>query len=201
MPINIPGRDEYEKISQGNLRKRQYDAMMWFRDKLNLTKSTTRIRAEDLINKKRNVNEPLVGQLILFQYDAKHKDKLPYWDVFPLSMIIDIQEDGFLSLNLHYLDYNYRYLLIRRLLETISDNKLDWRSKARINYGLVKSFAKFQIAQPCIKKHLFSQIRSKIVRIQPVEWINATYIPMDLFVGASKQKVWADSRRMIGRRR
>lgn len=198
---NITDTGVLRVLSQGDLRKRQREALVWFRDKLGLSRGTQNIFAEDIIQRQKNVSVPYVGQLLLFQYDAKHKDTLPYWDMYPLAMIIDIQDNGFLSLNLHYLDYNYRYLLIKRLLATVEDDRFDHRTKAKINYIKVRDFSQFQFAQPCIKKHLYSQIRSKIVRIQPTEWDHAVYLPMDMFVGASKQRVWADSRKMISRMR
>ena len=44
------------------------------------------------------------GNLYFYIYDAKYKDVLPIWDRLPLTIPIQMYSDGFLGLNLHYLD-------------------------------------------------------------------------------------------------
>jgi len=59
--------------------------------------------------------DPFIGGLMFFIYDPKTKDKLPYWDRFPLVIPINLYPDGFLGLNLHYLPYYQRQLLLATL--------------------------------------------------------------------------------------
>ena len=56
--------------------------------------------------------KPVIGQLYLFQYDAKWKDILPYWDMWPLIFPFDYAKNGFYGINLHYLPPNARIDLI-----------------------------------------------------------------------------------------
>lgn len=183
-----------KRISEKDLKSWQRSAMLWYRSKI---KDTNQATASDIISKKKEVNTPLIGQMVLFAYDAKLKEKLPYWDMYPLSIILDIRDDSFLSLNVHYLDYTLRQVLIEALLKTINDDRWDHRSKAKINYSILKSVSKYKIAQPALKMHLFSQIKTKVVRIQPIEWRDAIYLPIEKFQKASSQKVWNDSRKNI----
>ena len=45
----------------------------------------------------------LPGNMYMFFYDAKLKDKLPYWDAFPLVLPFRKVPGGFFGLNLHYI--------------------------------------------------------------------------------------------------
>ncbi len=112
-------------------------------------------------------------------------------------MVIDISNDSWLALNVHYLPYYVRFALIERMLGTINNDKFDETTKSSINYGLVKGLSSFKIATPAIKRHLFGQMRSKITHIPPNEWAYIASLPLENFVGASSQKVWADSMRKL----
>ena len=61
----------------------------WFRKKLGAMGKVNRnqlMRDEQvkLVNK----SQPLIGSMNMFFYDPKHKDTLPYYDRFPLSVIV-----------------------------------------------------------------------------------------------------------------
>src|SRR4051812_41636100 len=43
------------------------------------------------------------GEMIFFMYDAKWKDKLPFFDRFPLIFPVEMYPNGFAGMNLHYL--------------------------------------------------------------------------------------------------
>ena len=55
------------------------------------------------------------GKMYFFHYSPKLKDKLPYYDSFPLVIIIEMYGDGFLGLNLHYLPLKMRMNLLGRV--------------------------------------------------------------------------------------
>ena len=41
-------------------------------------------------------SKQIVGGMFMFMYDPKHKDKLPYYDNFPLVIVLGPAEGGFL---------------------------------------------------------------------------------------------------------
>ena len=47
--------------------------------------------------------KPKAGDMIMYFYDPKHKATLPYYDRFPLTIMVEPAEGGFYGLNLHYL--------------------------------------------------------------------------------------------------
>ena len=54
------------------------------------------------------------GQLYFFTYQAQTKQ--PYYDMYPLSYVIEMREGGFLGCNLHYVKLTQREELAMSLL-------------------------------------------------------------------------------------
>ena len=131
------------------------------------------------------------------QYDAKNKDTLPYYDRFPLIFPINIVRGGFMGMNMHYLPPMLRAKLMDELYDVASNDKFDARTRLEVSYKLLSSASKFSLFKPTVKRYLSSHVKSRFVKIESSEWDIALFLPLQNFVGASKQKVWADSRKMI----
>ena len=43
------------------------------------------------------------GRMSMFFYDPKFKNRLPYYDTFPLVLPLETMRGGFIGLNFHYL--------------------------------------------------------------------------------------------------
>jgi hypothetical protein len=142
-----------------------------------------------------------IGQMITFNYDAKLKDKLPYWDRVPLIFPIEVYADGFLGINLHYLPPMYRAKLMDALYTTMNNDKYDATTKLQISYSIMKGVQKFRYFEPCIKRYLNSHVQSQFVRINPDEWDMALMLPTERFVKKRKEFVWSESVKRLGRRR
>ena len=145
----------------------------------------------------RSAIDTVVGRMYFFAYDPKTKDKLPYYDTFPLIFIIDTYQDGFLGLNLHYLNIRDRAMLLNRLTEYRNNSRYDATTRLKLSYNTVSAVSRLDIAKPCIKKYLFNHVRSRFIEINADEWAIATFLPVENFVGASKSKVHRDSRGMF----
>lgn len=137
-----------------------------------------------------------IGSMISFFYDAKLKDVLPYWDQFPLVFPIEIYDDGFLGINLHYLPPLLRAKLMDALYTTAITKK-DKIQRLKISYDILVSATKFSPFKPCVKRYLKGHVKSRFFYIEPNEWDMALMLPTQRFVGASEQKVWRDSREKI----
>jgi len=145
--------------------------------------------------KNHSITEPKPGKLLFYHYDPKHKDILPYYDKFPITFPIDVnmKEGYFLGLNLHYLPPIPRTRLLDNLFETLNNSKFDDRTKLMINYKMLKNASKFKYFEPCIKKYLFSHVRSDLIEIPSDEWDYVVFLPLARFEKASQRKVWDDS--------
>jgi hypothetical protein len=174
------------------------DARNWFR---NAAKQVNRVNDKQLMKEKdrltTRMNRQSIGRMFMFYYDPKTKEDLPYWDRFPLIFPIELYPDGFLGINLHYLPPLMRAKLMNALYLTINNKNYDDTTKLRINYQILKGASRFKYFEPCIKKYLFSQVRSRYFYVTPSEWDMALMLPTERFVGASKQQVFKESTQKI----
>ena len=57
---------------------------------------------ETVFPSSKTVGAPAPGNLMLFQYTAKYKDTLPFYDRNPLCYIVGVESQAFYGVNLHY---------------------------------------------------------------------------------------------------
>jgi len=143
----------------------------------------------------KNVTGVSPGSLYMFLYDPKTKADLPYYDIFPLVFPYKKIPGGFMGLNMHYLPYQPRMILLQRLMEYASNDKMNATTKLKYSWNLINGVSRFKFAEPCIKHYLTTHVRSSLRKIDPKDWATAMLLPVEQFVGASKQKVWQDSLR------
>jgi len=183
-------------LRRGQIPGRTQEARNWFRD---TAKKLADVNEGQLLKSKDALSSRVdVGRMYLFSYDAKTKDDLPYYDMFPLIFPFRKTPDGFLGINLHYLPYILRAKLMDLLYTYVSDPKLSDNARLKISYEILNSASTNKYIQPCVKRYLTSHVRSQFVYILPVEWDIALFLPVENFSGATSAKVWRDSRKMIG---
>ena len=177
-----------KKIPQENIKSAQWlqNKIRNFRRNLNVKLDDSSMSADqfmegsNLIQKRRMTK----ARLTLFSYKAKHEKTLPYYDRFPLSMIIGKDVDGFIGLNFHYLPYQHR----ARLLDAVAfGNVINWNTLKRN-----------KVTRPCIKKYLTSHVQgANGMVIEGIEQLKfAIFLPIERF-NTRKEKVWEDSKRII----
>lgn len=137
------------------------------------------------------------GSMYFFMYDAKHKDKMPYYDMFPLVLPYALTKDGFMGLNLHYLPYDMRIKLLAKLQEFATSKVLTPRTKIMYSWDLLRGVSKYKAAAPCLKRYLGSQVRSSFRIVPPDDWATACMLPLERFSGSTKFDVWTDSIRKM----
>ena len=162
-----------KQIKTGN------EPFTWYRNRIK--ELGTRNTAE-LLRSGKLAKRPHEGFLNMYIYAPKLKDKLPYYDTFPLIMYLKPAEKGFYGLNFHYLPYALR----ARLLDAAGQNELN-----------VNEVIKSRLTKPTIKRYLFGYLRSMCLRIEPEDNLTAIMLPVQRFKKASDNRVWGDSRKMI----
>ena len=178
------------------IRQKQGDTQKsasWYRNAIGNLRSTP--TARKLMNQGRLNSRPSAGRLNLFFYDPKTKNKLPYYDIFPLVLPLEPIKGCFLGMNFHYLPY----LLRLQLLESLEGYSTDLatfgkNAKLAATYDRVSSN---NLVKPTLKKYLYNQLRSQFLRIDVDEMAIAVMLPVQQFRKASVSKVWRDSRGMI----
>jgi hypothetical protein len=121
------------------------------------------------------------------------KDELPYYDKFPLVFPYKKVPGGFMGLNMHYLPYQARVVLLQRLMDFATDATLTDNTRLKLSWKLISGVSQFKWAEACVKHYLNSHVRSTFRKIDAPDWATAMLLPVEQFVGASKNQVWADS--------
>ena len=109
-----------EAIGAG-VKLRTDDSIKWFRQKLSQLQSVNRrgiLKDPNMVKK----NRPRVGSMYMYFYDPKTRETLPYYDAFPLVVMVEPAPGGFYGINLHYLPPVLRAKMLDGLLQ-ITNNK------------------------------------------------------------------------------
>ena len=165
------------------------EARNWFMTNVNNLRVNRGTMLKDDATTKRSRFLP--GRMYMFFYDPKTKKTLPYYDRFPLALLVGPAPGGYYGLNLHYLHPRIRAILLDRLMSysTGKDDNL----RLKLSYNLLKASSRLRAFKPCFKHYLKKHIRSRMVEVEATNWETAIFLPTERFVGASKSEVYQDS--------
>tara|TARA_B100000927_G_scaffold166712_1_gene134363 strand:+ start:845 stop:1429 length:585 start_codon:yes stop_codon:yes gene_type:complete len=174
---------------------RTKESREWFMKKAKVIKGINRealMKEEPLDRGARRI----IGSMQMFFYDPKYKETLPYYDRFPLAIIVKPAKGGFLGMNLHYLPPILRAKFLDALMDNVTSKKSP-DAKFKLTTRLLASASDLEYYKPCIKHYLNEHVRSNFAEVKAPEWEIATFLPTALFEKADQRKVYNDSRRMI----
>ena len=163
----------------------------WYRNKI---REFGTPKALDLIRDGKQATRPFFGRLNMFFYDTKLKQKLPYYDRFPLVLPLEKYTDGFLGINFHYLPIPLRVRLLDRMVDFSSNTKFDESTVLDVDYSAVK---RIRLVKPTLKRYLAGKVKSRFRRIDADEFIVATLLPVARWSKAEAAQVHKDSRGML----
>lgn len=170
-----------KEMTAAGIKPRTAAARSWLGSKLYKLRLPSN-RSNILNDASRVSARAFIGKMYFYHYDPKYKETLPQWDRFPLVIPMDVYSDGFLGLNLHYLDPYSRLVLLDRLHDFINNDKYDDTTKFRLSYDLLSKSRRYRLIQPCIKRYLFSHIQSSMIYIEPDNWETAIFLPVEKMV-------------------
>ena len=155
---------------------RSIDSLQWFQTNVRDIRRTP----SSLMKENQNfVTRFELGKMYMFMYEAKRKDKLKYYDYFPVTICLKRYATGFMGINLHYLAPRYRALLMDGLYEFYRE--IQDESYFQIRYPSVKSISKLRWAKPCIKQYQYPYIDSRIVEVRPEHMDMVVMLPSQQF--------------------
>lgn len=188
--------EQYDNLLPAEIQEKTSESLDWFRK--NLRKITLR---EDQVSRSQgetaSPSNMRTGEMFMYMYDAKYKDLLPWYDRFPLMILLEKSPKGFLGLNLHYIAPKYRAVLLEELYKYSTDEDLEEGARFKLTYELLKSVSKLKYGIPCVKRYLWSHIDSRIQRVLPEHWDVVSMLPLQRF-NTNANTVYADSRRKFG---
>lgn len=193
---NIFQRLELQAFRAG-ITPRTKESREWFRKKIKNLRSINReaLMKEDPL---KQTGQEIVGSMYMFFYDPKNKKTLPYYDEFPLVIVVGPAEGGFYGLNLHYLPPILRAKMLDALMDITTNTKFNDSTRFKMSYELLVKTSKLKYFKPCFKHYLNEHVQSKFSMVPAPEWEIATFLPTAQFRKANSKKVYYDSQQMIG---
>ncbi len=181
---------------RANIVPRTDKARTWFRKAVKElgTVNRTSLMKDPILDKRA---KPLIGDMVMYVYDPKLKQTLPYYDMFPLTIMVQAAPGGFHGLNLHYLSPVIRAEFLDELMGLAPKKLTDSTRLMRLRYSLLQRAKKFREFKPCFKHYLTDHVRSKIMRVPMTEWEIAVFLPVDNFKKVTRDTVWRYSRKQI----
>ena len=173
---------EFEAFRAG-ITPRTRQSIEWFRNKARqmfrgrVIRDREKIMNDDLVSKTKQVDKDPMGNMYMFFYDPKYKKTMPYYDGFPLIIMLGPAPNGFYGLNLHYLP------------PVVRSRALD----ALLGRGNVPS----KYLAPARKHYLTKHVKSAFALVEKPEWEIATFLPMADWNKANANTVYKDSRKKM----
>ena len=172
------------------------ESSKWFRQR---AKALRGINRKDLMKEDplERGGQEIIGSMQMFFYDPKTKDTLPYYDKFPLVVVVGPAEKGFYGLNLHYLPPVLRAKMLDSLME-VATSKKSPNAKFDITYERLKGISSMRYFKPCFKHYLTDHVKSQFARVPATEGEIATFLPIAQFEKIPNAlTAYKDSRKML----
>lgn len=177
---------------RAGIKSRTPESEEWFSKKIKelAIPSRTQVLKDSALTRQTKI---LTGDMCMYFYDPKHKDTLPYYDRFPLTIMVEPAPGGFYGLNLHYLNPVARARLVNELFKLAPKTLKDDSRLTRMRYDLLKGVQKYKEFEPCFKHYLMPHVKSQFARVPMTDWEIAIYLPLQQFKKKGSRSVWADS--------
>ena len=133
------------------------------------------------------------GMFYTFIYDPKGKDYLEYYDRVPLIIVLSSDKDGFTALNWHLIEPEERVLMYDLMLRY--KRGVNYRAYIDMTWDRIKSMKMFRMGKPIIRRYLYKQIRSKIIRVPDDDWEVMLMLPTQRFIGMAPDQVYTRNKR------
>lgn len=189
-------RDRIKALMR-DLKTAKNESLKWFSDAIKAISGKTPSAQRERFKPVRNVSPKLAGRMIAFFYDPKHKDRLPYYDRFPLVFPVGFGPGYFIGINVHYLSPQMREAFYMELMELYNGRHMNERTRLNTTYQTLQYHMNRPYYKPAVKKYLYSHLRSKIFVVNPDDWEFTLFLPTEKFVKRSKEFVWKESSQRI----
>jgi len=136
-----------------------------------------------------------LGKMYLYNYAA---ETVPFWDQYPLPIIIKKYSDGWLGLNIHYLPPKIREFFIKKVI--IKNYKfLKKGLPAQISYDDIKDVGNLWYKEgiAIIKRYKSSRVKSNLVEIPWTEWLNISTGEGAQWMNATAEAVYKETKQML----
>ena len=179
--------DKWEQEAfRAGVQARTQQSMDWFKSRV----GGLNVSRQNLIRQGPQRSRRIMGAMMMFTYDPKHKKTLPFYDRFPLCIPVQKAKGGFHGLNLHYLQPSIRAQFLDALYDTRTNDKFDLSTKMQLEYQLLKGSSRLRYFKPCFKHYLTKHIQGTFLLVEPQDWEIAIFLPTESFRKLGKTTVW-----------
>ena len=147
------------------------------------------------------------GRMYMFQYNPAFKNKLQYWDKFPVGIVMSVNaKKGYFSMiNFHYLPPVFRAELMDAFypyvefpgVESQDDMTQSMRTHVdtnRLDYNFMKKRLNMTGMFPAWKRYRIKNVIGNYLFIPPIGWDTIIMLPVEKFQGSSINRIWNESR-------
>lgn len=184
---------DYEILSKESIR--------WFQEQVRYLRNPSRMSRDIIREQERKQGRVILGNLYFFAYNPKYADVLPYYDIFPLVLVLKKMPEGFLGINFHYLPPVLRAGLLDALMPlAVKDDDGEGIERLRITtktYDMLSSSRRFRAFLPCMKHYLYEYMGTRPLKVFPNEWESSLFLPVERFQKQNKSTVYKESVRKI----
>jgi len=175
-------------------------SLAWFRQFV--PKNFSRVRTARMFRDRSMWSERIIpGNMYFMEYSAKHADKLPVWDRFPLIFPWDTWTGGegkfgepgkhyLLAINLHYLKPEHRFTAMKALLKLRNEKRYRSSTKLKISWDVLQGLSNSKYFEHSVKVYRLDHVKSKFVKIPPRSWELVVFLPLARWAKGSKREAW-----------
>lgn len=175
------------KNTAAYLSNKSKEALAWYKEKVLKISSSSNPREPDNVFKK--VSVPELGKMYLYTYNPLTREKLPFFDMYPLVIPLSFYSGdngpGFLGLNLHYLPPLQRAALLQSFIESgsLNNRNMDVSTKfVGLDYSMLTRRFQGTPYEVCIKRYLFGHVVSSFHEINANDWDRVVLLPLQKWV-------------------
>lgn len=169
------------------------DSFEWFRKTINRNTRAgdmDQIRNQIISDPARARKRMFDGMMYFFFYnEPEYKTTLPFYDTFPLVLLLSRKKDTFFGVNFHYIPPKRRLGMFMHLQKFRQDDRLT------IPYGKMIQDKRYKILKSCFRRYKVSKIQGNLINISAEDWPIAINLPVERFKKQGKRAVWDNTLR------
>lgn len=151
------------------------DSVDWFRKAIRKDRRPSFERVQEGLKSGRI--QP--GGMFIYEYIPLSKERIPYYDQYPLVLVLEMTKNGWYGLNLHYLAPAVRAKVLAEF----------W-SRSRSGLNIAKAIGRSQYGKQALKRYVATQTRGTPKRVPKADWEIAISLPFEGFQKASAKTAW-----------
>jgi len=168
----------------------------WFKDTINKNVDNSEInQLRQLIitdPSRRSANRYFLGKLYFFFYNQpEYESTLPFYDTFPLLLLMRRTKNHIFGVNLHYIPPKRRLSMFIELLKYTTDSQLRQGTRIILPYEKMKRDKRWRIFKSCFRQYKINRIQGNVINISAPDWPIAVNLPVERFKKQGKRAIWS----------